>query len=90
MCPLPAPMKKNTRNLTARAKPRVKGISPRIEKNVSGLYIIKARTIVSIDLFTYPNIEEKSLDFLSSPLVLTGTEVIAIEVLPAWTIVSSV
>ena len=83
ICPLPAPLKKKTRNLITRAKPKVNGISPSIEKNVNGRYIMNARTIVSIERFTYPNIEWKSLDLRSSPLVLIGTEVIAMLVLPA-------
>ena len=61
-----------------------------IPKNFNGLYIINERTIVTIDLFTYPNILLNKRDFLSSGFVLIGTDVIAILVLPAWTIVSSV
>ena len=68
----------------------VNGMSPSIEKKVSGLYIIKARTIVSMERFTYPNMEWKRREGRSSAFVRMSTASIGIFSRPACTIVSSV
>lgn len=90
ICPSPKPPKKKNRKRIPRAIPKTSGTAPRIVKNRKGLYIIKARIIVSMDFFTYPNMLLNRRELLSSAFVRMGTEVMAILSRPACTMVSSV
>ena len=61
-----------------------------VMKNFKGLYITKERVITVEERFMYLHILEKSLEGRVSGLVLIGTEVMAVLLLPAWMIVSRV
>ena len=56
---------------------------PSAEKNLSGLYITNERVITVEERFMYLHILEKSLDGRVSGLVLIGTDIMAVLLLPA-------